>query len=99
MIKKYIILKELRDHGMANYKKYLHIRLGFNYRMTNIQAAIGLAQLSRFDEILHKRLKQENIYKSLLDSSELSFRPIQRWADSVRWLMTIKLKKKVFEIV
>ncbi len=92
--KKYIILKELRDHGMANYKKYLHIRLGFNYRMTNMQAAIGLAQLSRFDEILQKRLKQENIYKSFLESSKLSFRPIQPWASSVHWLMTIKLKKE-----
>ena len=35
----------LRDHGMSKTKKYLHLDLGFNYRMTNMQAAIGLSQI------------------------------------------------------
>ena len=40
--------KILRDHGMSKTKKYYHVEVGFNLRMTNIQAAIGVAQLSSF---------------------------------------------------
>ena len=86
-------LKELRDHGMSRNRKYLHIALGFNYRMTNMQAAVGLAQLERFDEILDLRKKQELLYEELLFSPELSFRPKQDWAETVHWMMTIKINK------
>ena len=47
--------KILRDHGMSKTKKYYHVEVGFNLRMTNIQAAIGVAQLSSFKKFLHKR--------------------------------------------
>ena len=40
-------LRILRDHGMDPNKKYWHDRLGFNYRMTNLQAAIGVAQVKK----------------------------------------------------
>jgi len=49
-------LRQLRDHGMSKEKKYWHDMVGYNYRMTNIQAAIGCAQLERIDEILSWRL-------------------------------------------
>jgi perosamine synthetase len=86
-------LKELRDHGMSRNRRYLHIALGFNYRMTNMQAAVGLAQLERFDEILDLRKKQELLYEELLFSPELSFRPKQDWAETVHWMMTIQINK------
>ncbi|MCK4733177.1 MAG: DegT/DnrJ/EryC1/StrS family aminotransferase, partial [Methanophagales archaeon] len=41
-------------HGQS--QKYLHTRLGYNYRMTNIQAAIGLAQLQKLDDISESRI-------------------------------------------
>jgi len=44
--------KILRDHGMSPDKKYWHPHVGYNYRMTNMQAAIGCAQMERIDEIL-----------------------------------------------
>jgi dTDP-4-amino-4,6-dideoxygalactose transaminase len=43
----------LRSHGQA--EKYLHPTLGLNYRMTEVEAAIGLAQLDRIDELVAKR--------------------------------------------
>jgi len=47
----------LKMHGLAKYRQYWHDVLGFNYRMTNICAAIGLAQLEKANEkILKKRL-------------------------------------------
>jgi perosamine synthetase len=42
----------LRDHGMNKTKRYWHDEVGFNYRLTNVQAAIGVAQLERLDEFV-----------------------------------------------
>lgn len=48
-------LRMLRDHGMRPDRKYWFEDAGFNYRMTNLQAAIGCAQLDRMDEFLAQR--------------------------------------------
>ena len=45
----------LRDHAMDPRRRYYHPEIGFNYRMTNIQAAIGCAQLEQIDAILARR--------------------------------------------
>lgn len=45
----------LRDHAMSSNKRYWHTEVGFNYRMTNLQAALGVAQLERIDSILAKK--------------------------------------------
>lgn len=50
--KNYELAKLLRDHGMSTNKKYWHEIVGFNYRMTNLQAAVGVAQMERFEEII-----------------------------------------------
>jgi perosamine synthetase len=91
----YLYLKELRDHGMSREKKYVHVALGFNYRMTNMQAALGVAQLERFDAILKKRNKQENQYDNYLSSSDqLQLREKQPGSETVHWMMTVRLRKE-----
>jgi len=93
--KLYHRLLELRDHGMSLERRYVHVALGFNYRMTNMQAAIGLAQLERLDETLGLRRQQELLYVDLLSQSDsLTLRPKQTWSQSVHWLMTIRLRKE-----
>ena len=55
----------LRDHGMAPGRRYWHLAAGYNYRMTNLQAAVGLAQLERIDVFLGRRadlVKRYNAY-------------------------------------
>ena len=47
--------KIFRDHGMNPDKKYWHDYIGYNYRLTNIQAALGLAQLEQLNSILEKK--------------------------------------------
>jgi perosamine synthetase len=56
----------LRMHGLAKYREYWHDVLGFNYRMTNICAAIGLAQLEKSDEKIEKKRKLADTYTKLL---------------------------------
>lgn len=60
-------LRVLRDHGMNKSKKYWHDVVGYNYRMTNIQAAIGLAQLERIQDLLDQREELENKYYNILN--------------------------------
>ena len=45
-------MKTLRDHGMDREKKYWHSMVGFDYRMTNLQAALGVAQLSKIEKFI-----------------------------------------------
>jgi perosamine synthetase len=52
--------KILRDHGMTPGRKYWHDLVGFNYRLTNIQAAIGVAQLERFNKIISSKRNTPN---------------------------------------
>ena len=87
--------KELRDHGMDSNKKYHHTDLGYNYRMTNMQAAIGLAQLEMLDDILIKREQQMLYYYELLKNVDgISLRNFENWCSPVHWLMTITLDVK-----
>lgn len=86
--------RELRDHGMSLYEKYHHIDLGYNYRMTNLQAAVGLAQLEKLDEILQIRMKQMHLYYNYLkDNHGFHLREFADWTSPVHWLMTITLDK------
>jgi perosamine synthetase len=87
-------LRVLRDHGMTPGKKYHHEILGFNYRLTNLQAAVGLGQLERLDEILALRQKIAAHYeRRLSNASGLRWRPQLSYSQSVFWLATITLQK------
>lgn len=56
----------LNNQGLAKYRQYWHDVVGYNYRMTNICAAIGLAQLERIDEVLKKKRRLAEFYIELL---------------------------------
>ena len=49
------IMRKLRGQGLAGTKEYWHDVVGFNYRMTNIAASIGVAQLRRADELIRRK--------------------------------------------
>lgn len=89
----FISCKEMRDHGMSLKKKYFHTRLGFNYRMTNMQAAIGLTQINEIESINKKRRKQMNYYyEKLSNDKNFKVRKFASWCKPVHWLTTIILK-------
>ena len=93
--KKYLMMKEMRDHGMKYNEKYNHVRMGFNYRMTNMQAAIGCDQINNLNKILKKRKIIEKIYyENLKDLKHVELRQFKKWCSPVNWLITIKLKKE-----
>jgi perosamine synthetase len=59
-------MKMLRDHGMRPERRYWHEEAGFNYRMTNMQAAIGCAQIDRLDDFLAERRRVHDLYSEVL---------------------------------
>ena len=89
--------KYLRDHAMSKEKRYWHTEIGFNYRMTNLQAALAYAQLTRIDEILNKRWAIYLRYKANLKNNRFfDFYEIENNAKSrgVNWLTSILLKEE-----
>ena len=59
-------MRVLRDHGMRPERRYWHEQVGYNYRMTNMQASIGLAQLERMDAILEGKKALSAMYREAL---------------------------------
>lgn len=78
----------LKDHAMDPNRRYWHQEIGFNFRLTNLQAAIGCAQLERFDEIVQKRQHVLDTYReALAGHDEIIINPARPWAEPVPWLV------------
>jgi len=82
--------RSLKDLAFSKERRFLHTDVGFNYRMTNIQAAIGLAQLERIGELVERRRRNAYLYDNLLKDVEGITLPIERaWAKNVYWMYSI----------
>ena len=82
----------LRDHGMNPQKKYWHDHAGFNFRMTNMQAGIGLAQMERIDELIGRRRQLFRWYDEIFcNQSGISLLPKNEWSENSCWLYTVVL--------
>ena len=83
-------MTELRDHGMSASKRYWHPVLGYNYRLTNIQAAIGVAQMEKIDRILEAKQKIAKLYNmNLSHVPGVILPPNEDWAENVYWLYSL----------
>jgi perosamine synthetase len=77
----------LRDHGMSTEKRYWHPVIGYNYRITNVQAAIGVAQMERIEEFIARKRRIAETYNQLLARVPgLTLPPEEKWATSVYWM-------------
>jgi perosamine synthetase len=83
-------MRMLRDHGMSPQQRYWHEVIGFNYRMTNLQAAIGVAQLKKLDRFVERKRRIAKIYNQCLkDVNGLELPPEMPWAKSIYWMYSI----------
>lgn len=101
-------MRLLRSHGITRDKEQMstnphgpwfneQIDLGFNYRMTEIQAALGNSQLKRLDDYILKRKNIADIYRQELKALPLKFQSIHRERYSAHHLFVIRLKLDVIE--
>lgn len=85
----------IRDHGMRKDKRYWHDVVGFNFRMMNLQAALGCAQLEKLNTLLKERKRIYKTYYRELHSIfgiEMQFFPTE--VQPVVWAVAIKLSSK-----
>ena len=87
-----------KNHGMYETGGYLHPVLGFNCRMTNLQAAIGVAQMEKLDVMLKERKQiliwYEQELGDLKEKKLISFQPRKSWADLNVWFVSILLDNR-----
>ncbi len=84
-------IKFLINQAKHNKMSYYHPEIGFNYRMTNIEAALGLAQLSRLRDFAARKKKFRKIYQEIL--SDIPYIQLQQEytdAESIYWLNCFK---------
>jgi len=86
-------LRFLRGHAMRPQRKYYHPELGFNYRMTALQAAIGRSQLQRIDDILARKRQIASWYaERLAELPGIELHPASSpEAQGVYWMYSILL--------
>jgi len=85
----------IRDHGMRKDKRYWHDVVGFNFRMTNFQAALGYAQFEKLDIILRNRERVYKTYCRELDSvCGIEMQYFSPEVQPVVWTVAIKLTSK-----
>lgn len=86
----------LRDHGMSKQKKYWHEQVGFNFRMTNIQAAVGCAQLERINWFVKQKNILVNNYRKELSKIDFISLPFEdKNVINSFWLYTIKINSNL----
>lgn len=83
---------KIKGQGLAKYREYWHDTLGFNYRMTNIQAAIGLAQFEQIDKFIDKKRQIANWYKKYLKDLPVEFHDEIGNVKHTYWMNSILVK-------
>jgi perosamine synthetase len=89
-------LRSLRNLCFQPHKRFVHERLGWNLRMTNLQAAVGLAQLERMDDFLARKQAMGARYTELLQGLPIQL-PLARtdYADNHYWVYGLVLDDSV----
>jgi len=89
-------LRLLRGQGQDPERRYWFPVVGFNYRLTNVASAIGLAQLERIDWHLGRRREVAGWYREALAGDErFAFSPEAEWAENAYWMSSVVLGEQV----
>ena len=86
-------MQMLRNHGMNKHRKFYHPILGYNYKMSDIHAAIGIAQMQKLDKYIQKRRKNVEYLNRKLSHVELKLPTEQDYAFSVYYMYNVIAKK------
>lgn len=86
----------LKNQAQSPENRYWHPEIGFNYRMTNLQAAIGLAQLKKINSLINKKRRIFRWYKKYLgNTGDFRINGERKGTKSVYWMVSLVLEKIV----
>jgi len=84
--------RSLRNLCFRSDRRFYHTELGYNFRLTNLQAALGLAQMERFAQIIEKKRWMGAAYTERLKDIEVLQLPVEEpWARQVYWMYSVVL--------
>ena len=87
-------MRLLKNQGMENTKRYWHPVVGYNYRLTNVAAAIGLAQLEKVEEEIRGRSEVASWYQEYLHRCPgMQWQSNKEWAKRVWFLFTLVIEE------
>lgn len=89
--------RSLRNLCFKAERRFVHDRLGWNLRMTNLQAALGLAQLERLDEFVARKRRMGRLYQELLGDLRGVQLPLSTtsYADNIYWVFGLVLDESL----
>jgi len=89
--------RSLRNLCFQANRRFVHEEMGWNFRMTNLQAAVGLAQLERLDEFVIKKRNMGKYYTQKLKDMESIQLPLEKtsYADNIYWVYGIVLNDQL----
>jgi perosamine synthetase len=92
-------MKKIRDHGMQPDRRYWHDVVGHNFRMTNLQASIGCAQMQAMTAMIESRKQTFHLYRELF-SNQSAFRlqKIDSSTDPVMWTLGVYVDPTVVKV-
>ncbi len=80
-------LRSLRDLCLQADRRFVHEEIGFNFRLTNLQAAVGVAQIERVEQTLERKREVAAHYTNRLRTVEALQLPVEEpWARNVYWM-------------
>lgn len=89
-------VRSLKDLSHSPEKRFVHEAVGFNYRMTNLQAALGLGQMAHIEEFLKKKQWMADRYaQGLKDIPGLRLPITRPWAKNVYWMYAVLVDEKL----
>jgi perosamine synthetase len=87
--------RSLRNLCFQANRRFYHEQMGFNFRLTSLQAALGLAQLERMDDIVARKRRMGQEYTRLLEGIDGLQLPVEEsWARSVYWMYGVVLSEE-----
>jgi len=88
-------LRRHRNLYFGQHQKFLHEKLGSNYRLTNVQAAMGCAQLERIERFITRKRQMAHRYTLQLSDLPLALPVEKRWAKNVYWMYGVVLEDAI----
>ncbi|MBQ6024783.1 MAG: LegC family aminotransferase [Lachnospiraceae bacterium] len=92
-------LRYLSTQAKDDPHYYIHHEVGYNYRMTNLQAALGVAQMEELPEFIRRKQRNYELYKELFKDFELAeLIPFRSGTESNKWFYSLKLDRSRIKV-